>query len=87
MLRLGTALAQGDEVLKKHITHHDQGAGWKADLLMQKMMTSTDFYVSGIVQVKMLVLSKGRFVLVGDAGYAAGPARREQVLRWPADTY
>jgi hypothetical protein len=68
MLRFGTALAQGDEGLNNYITHHGQEAGWKTDLLMQAIMTPTDVYASEIVQVRMPVLSKGRFVLVGDAG-------------------
>lgn len=40
---------------------------------MQEMMYSEDFYASEIVQVKIPSLYNGRFVLVGDAGYAAGP--------------
>ncbi|KAF2024249.1 FAD/NAD(P)-binding domain-containing protein [Setomelanomma holmii] len=67
------ALAKGDEELKRYIAQHYRGAGWKTDLLMQEMMESEDLYASEIVQVKMPTLSKGRFVLVGDAGYAAGP--------------
>jgi len=37
------------------------------------MIASEDFYASEIVQVKTPTLHKGRLVLVGDAGYAAGP--------------
>lgn len=36
-------------------------------------MEAEDFYANEIVQVKTLSLHKGRFVLVGDAGYAPGP--------------
>jgi 2-polyprenyl-6-methoxyphenol hydroxylase-like FAD-dependent oxidoreductase len=67
------ALNQGDEALKKYIAQYYQGVGWKSDFLMQEMMDSEDFYASEIVQVKVPSLYKGRFVLVGDAGYAAGP--------------
>ena len=64
---------QGDEALKKYIAQHYQGVGWKSDFLMQEMMDSEDFYASEIVQVKVPSLYNGRVVLVGDAGYAAGP--------------
>ena len=37
------------------------------------MMQSEDFYANELVQVKIPSLYKGRFVMVGDAGYAAGP--------------
>ncbi|OBT64324.1 hypothetical protein VE03_06782 [Pseudogymnoascus sp. 23342-1-I1] len=39
---------------------------------MKRMLDSTDFYANEIVQVKTPSLYNGRFVLVGDAGYAAG---------------
>lgn len=67
------ASIQGDDALKKYIAQHYQGVGWKSDFVMQEMMDSEDFYASEIVQVKLPSLHKGRFVLVGDAGYAAGP--------------
>ena len=35
-------------------------------------MEAADFYASEVVQVKAPILHKGRFVLVGDAGYAPG---------------
>ncbi|KAK6065365.1 oxidoreductase [Seiridium cupressi] len=67
------ALMQGDYALRKYLTQHYQGVGWKSDFLMREMMGSEDFYASEIVQVKIPRLYNGRFVLVGDAGYAAGP--------------
>jgi 2-polyprenyl-6-methoxyphenol hydroxylase-like FAD-dependent oxidoreductase len=67
------ASIQGDDALKKYIAQHYQGAGWKSDFVMQEMMDAEDFYASEIVQVKIPSLYNGRFVLVGDAGYAAGP--------------
>ncbi|RGP76738.1 hypothetical protein FLONG3_5178 [Fusarium longipes] len=66
------ALAEGEMATKKYIAHHYQGVGWKTDTAMQEMMNATDFYASETVQVKMPNLYRGRFVLVGDAGYAAG---------------
>ncbi|KAF2673063.1 FAD/NAD(P)-binding domain-containing protein [Microthyrium microscopicum] len=67
------ASAKGDDALKKHLAKHYEGVGWKADAAMQQMMYSDDFYGSEIVQVKLPSLHNGRVVLVGDAGYAAGP--------------
>ncbi|KAM0815585.1 putative FAD/NAD(P)-binding domain-containing protein [Seiridium cardinale] len=67
------ALMQGDDALRKYLTQHYQGVGWKSDFLMREMMGSEDFYANEIVQVKIPQLYNGRFVLVGDAGYAAGP--------------
>lgn len=66
------ALTKGDNVLKEYIAQHYGGVGWKSDVIVQEMMKAEDFYASEIVQVKVPSLSKGRFVLVGDAGYAAG---------------
>ena len=67
------ASTQGDDTLKKYIAQHYQGVGWKSDFVIQEMMDSEDFYASEIVQVKVPSLYNGRFVMVGDAGYAAGP--------------
>ena len=48
----------------------------KTDEAIQGMMEAKapdDFYATEIVQVKLPSLYKGRFVAVGDAGYAPGP--------------
>ena len=66
------ASAQGPEALKQHVAHHFQHAEWKTNLLLEEMHCAEDFYASEIVQVKCPSLYKGRVVLVGDAGYAAG---------------
>ena len=67
------AMGQGEDALKKYIAQRYQGVGWKSNFAMQEMMNSKDFYASEIVQVKLSSLYNGCFVLVGDAGYAAGP--------------
>jgi 2-polyprenyl-6-methoxyphenol hydroxylase-like FAD-dependent oxidoreductase len=67
------ALSQGDDAVKRYIAKHYTDVGWKSELLMREMMDAEDFYASEIVQVKTPSLYKGRFVMVGDAGYAAGP--------------
>ncbi|KAH7184792.1 uncharacterized protein B0J16DRAFT_340472 [Fusarium flagelliforme] len=66
------AQSEGEIPLKKYIAQHYQGVGWKAGTALREMMNSTDFYASEMVQVKTPHLYRGRFVLVGDAGYAAG---------------
>ena len=66
------ASAKGNDALKKYIAQHYSDVGWKSSIALKEMMNSEDFYASEIVQVKTPTLSKGRFVLVGDAGYAAG---------------
>jgi 2-polyprenyl-6-methoxyphenol hydroxylase-like FAD-dependent oxidoreductase len=66
------AVKQGDYALKHYVAQHYRGAGWKTDEILKGMMESTDFYANEIVQLKPPSLYKGRFVLVGDAGYAPG---------------
>jgi 2-polyprenyl-6-methoxyphenol hydroxylase-like FAD-dependent oxidoreductase len=67
------ALKQGDAALKNYIAKRYTGIGWKSDEIVEAMMDASDFYGSEIVQVKTPTLHKGRFVLVGDAGYSPGP--------------
>lgn len=67
------ASKKGTDALKTYIAGEFSGAGWKTDEILRGMMESSDFYASEIVQVKVPSLYKGRFVLVGDAGYAPGP--------------
>lgn len=67
------AMKQGEDALKQFIAQHYKGAGWKSDGVIRGMMGAGDFYASEIYQVKTPNLHKGRFALVGDAGYAPGP--------------
>lgn len=67
------ASSQGIESVKKLVSQHYQDVGWKTQQALHHMMSSDDFYASEIMQVKLPNIYKGRFVLVGDAGYAAGP--------------
>lgn len=48
-----------------------QEDGWIVPEAMQDVANSQDFYFDSISQVRMPSWSKGRVVLVGDAGYAA----------------
>jgi 2-polyprenyl-6-methoxyphenol hydroxylase-like FAD-dependent oxidoreductase len=71
--REAQAQKQGENdntALKEFVARHYTGAGWKCDEIVKHMMHAQDFYASEFVQVKLPSFSKGRFVLVGDAGYA-----------------
>ncbi|KAF5027504.1 hypothetical protein F66182_399 [Fusarium sp. NRRL 66182] len=48
-------------------------AGWQAPRLVKAMNEARDFYAQSIVQIKTKTWSKGRVVLLGDAGYAPSP--------------
>jgi len=71
-LSFRTAIKEGDDSLKQYITKCYSGMGWKTNDILNGMMASDDVYASEIVQVKPPSLSRGRFVMVGDAGYAPG---------------
>lgn len=71
-LPLREAARQGTDALKTYVASEFSGVGWKTAEILEGMMESDDFYASEIVQVKVPSLHKGRFVLVGDAGYAPG---------------
>ncbi|CAH0051301.1 unnamed protein product [Clonostachys solani] len=43
--------------------------GWESKRVLAEMRTTDDFYTTSVAQVKMDTWSKGRVVLVGDAGY------------------
>jgi hypothetical protein len=64
------ALKQGADAVKEYISTTYQGTGWMSDDIIKGMMDAEDFYASEIVQIKLPSLYNGRFVLVGDAGYA-----------------
>ena len=66
------AMKQGDDALKQFVAQHYKGAGWKTDEVIKGMMEADNFYANEIVQVKTPSLYEGRFVLVGDSGYASG---------------
>lgn len=66
------AMSQGTDATKQYILKLFGGAGWWTDDILKGMMEADDFYASEVVQVKVPRLSNGRFVLVGDAGYATG---------------
>lgn len=63
----------GTDELKEYIAQQFRGMPWKTNDVLEALMESKDLYTSELVQVKVPQLSRGRFVLVGDAGYAPGP--------------
>jgi len=65
--RLGRADQQ--ELLEKRFT----GAGWKVPRLLDAMRRATDFYFDSVGQVHLDEWSRGRVVLLGDAGYCPSP--------------
>jgi 2-polyprenyl-6-methoxyphenol hydroxylase-like FAD-dependent oxidoreductase len=67
------ALKQGDEATKKFVAQNFGDHGWRTEEVLKEMWNAKDFYASENVQVKTPTLSRGRFVMVGDAGYASGP--------------
>lgn len=48
--------------------------GWEIPRLLDEMDRADDFYLDAISQIRMDSWSRGRISLVGDAGYAPGPA-------------
>lgn len=50
-----------------------RGTGWRADRLLEGLRTTGDFYAFEAGQVKMERWSRGRVVVLGDAGYCPSP--------------
>lgn len=50
------------------------GEGWKIPALLDAMQHAEDFYFDAVSQVRLGSWSRGRVTLVGDAGFAPGPA-------------
>ncbi|KAK8091386.1 uncharacterized protein PG998_015201 [Apiospora kogelbergensis] len=67
------AARQGEGALRGYVANQLTGAGWLCDEAARAIRDADDFYASEMVQVRPPSLHKGRFVLVGDAGYAPGP--------------
>ena len=59
---------QAVEGQKALISEYFSNAGWECPRLMEGMMRADDFYYDMVAQVKMDRWSKGRVVLLGDAG-------------------
>lgn len=72
MFKFREGMKSGEGALKQVVAQHYKDAGWLADEAMSGMLDSEDFYASEVVQIKVPSLYKGRFVMVGDCGYAPG---------------
>ncbi|KAJ9635114.1 hypothetical protein H2199_008600 [Coniosporium tulheliwenetii] len=66
------AVKAGDGATKQFLAQHFRGHP-RYEEIMPAVRASDNLYASEAVQVKAPSLHKGRFVLIGDAGYAAGP--------------
>lgn len=59
---------------RKIISEQFAGLNWRTAELLKEVQHSGNFYFDKFCQVKMPLWTKGRVVLVGDAGYCASPA-------------
>ena len=53
---------------KRLLKEYFQDVGWECERIIKEMMATDDFYYSMVAQIKMEKWSKGRVVLLGDAG-------------------
>lgn len=69
--RFGEAAKVGRESVSRQKTllgEYFKNAGWESERLIAEMNASEDFYYDAVSQIEMDSWSKGRVVLVGDAG-------------------
>ena len=63
-----------DRARQRRLIHdHCDGLGWKVPAVLDHLDADDDFYFDRINQIRMPAWSKGRVVLVGDAGYCVSP--------------
>jgi 2-polyprenyl-6-methoxyphenol hydroxylase-like FAD-dependent oxidoreductase len=63
-----------DKAAQRRLIHqHFDGLGWKVPAMLAHVDTEGDFYFDQANQIRMQRWSKGRIVLVGDAGYCVSP--------------
>lgn len=58
----------GVQAQKDIMAEYFRDAGWESERIIKEMMATKDFYYDMVGQVKMDRWSKGRVVLIGDAG-------------------
>lgn len=63
--KVGSRSVAGQKAL---LSEYFKGAGWESERIVSEMNAAEDFYYDAIAQVKMDIWSKGRVVLLGDAG-------------------
>ncbi len=59
---------------KQLLADHVAGAGWVLPQIVEHMLRAPDFHFDAPGQIRMDSWSRGRIVLVGDAGYSVSPA-------------
>ncbi|MER7585382.1 FAD-dependent monooxygenase [Kitasatospora sp. NPDC097691] len=62
-----------DDALKLLLADRFAGAGWEVDRLLAGMRTAEDFAFDSFGQIRLDHYSRGRVVLLGDAGYSPSP--------------
>jgi 2-polyprenyl-6-methoxyphenol hydroxylase-like FAD-dependent oxidoreductase len=62
------------EAQKRLMAERLSGGGWVLPQIVEHMMAATDFHFDSISQIRMAGWSRGRVVLVGDAGYSVALA-------------
>jgi 2-polyprenyl-6-methoxyphenol hydroxylase-like FAD-dependent oxidoreductase len=70
---LGTPPGRDVERQRRAVAEVFEGAGWRVPRLLEAMRTAPDFWFDSTTQIRMPRWSRGRVVLVGDAGHAGGP--------------
>ena len=68
-----TSFPRNREEQQKILETQFSKSGWETARLLQEMRLSRDFYFDAAAQIKIPSWSKGRVVLLGDAGYAPAP--------------
>ncbi|MGH7911303.1 MAG: FAD-dependent monooxygenase [Candidatus Dormibacteraceae bacterium] len=64
---------RGEGALKEKLATRFAGAGWETSRLLEGMWDASDFYFDTTGQVRLDRWSRGRVVLLGDAGYCPTP--------------
>ncbi|NYI07931.1 FAD-dependent monooxygenase [Allostreptomyces psammosilenae] len=61
------------EWARRQVAERFAGEGWEVPRLLEAMWDAPDFYFDSTSQIRVDRYSRGRVVLLGDAGYAPGP--------------
>ncbi|GAB7366371.1 hypothetical protein MBLNU230_g8169t1 [Neophaeotheca triangularis] len=73
LARAATGSRKDIQRQKALIRESFQNDEWECPRILDAMDSSDDFYYDMVAQIKMDTWSKGRIVLLGDAGYCASP--------------
>lgn len=68
LMQVATKEHGGMEAQKRLMAEYFNDAGWESPRVISEMLATKDFYYDFVGQVKMDKWSKGRVVLLGDAG-------------------